>query len=342
MTQRSNARTPARRRGSTPRVPTPLRQLLEIERAGGDGDLRFADGRTLPVTNLDKPFFPDAGVTKGGLMRYYVRVAAALLPAIDGRPLALKRYPHGVGGPSFFQHDPGRTPPAAARVAPVPVEHGGEEPRYVGGDLPTLLQTVQLGTIAVNAWHSRLPALDEPDYAVLDLDPMPGASLARVAQVARWVGEELAASGLAGALKTSGSRGVHILLPLGPGATYDLSAALAERIAQRVAAAHPEEATVERALGARGPAQVYVDHMQNARGKTLASVFSVRARAEATVSAPLSWRRLARAGLDLTAFTVATVPARLARLAARWEADVTSPNSEASVLKAADAGGRAR
>ena len=109
---------------------------------------------------------------------------------------------------------------------------------------------------------------------------------------------------------------------------------------QRVAAAHPEEATVERALGARGPAQVYVDHMQNARGKTLASVFSVRARPDATVSAPLSWRQLARPGFDLADYTVASVPRRLARLAARWTTQVTTTNPGASVRQAADAGGR--
>jgi bifunctional non-homologous end joining protein LigD len=303
------------------------RQLAAIERDGGDGELALPDGRALAVSSLDKPFFPEAGLTKGDLMRYYARVASVLLPAIDGRPLALRRYPNGVSGASFFQHDPGRSPPAGTRVAAVPVEHGGEEPRYVGGDLLTLLETVQLGTIAVNPWHSRVGSLDHPDYAVLDLDPGPEAPFARVVQVALRVHDVLDALGLSGALKSSGSRGLHILVPLPPRATYEMAAGLAERVALRVAEAHPVEATVERALGARAPGQVYVDHLQNARGKTLASVFSVRARPLATVSTPLSWRQIAQPGFDPAAFTATAVPRRLARLAARWSAGMEAANT---------------
>ena len=338
MSPRPPGPTPRRRAA---RLPSVLQQLVAIEREGGDGELRFADGGALAVTSLDKPFFPAVALTKGGLMRYYVRVAPALLPAIDGRPLALKRHPDGVAGAAFFQHDPGRTPPAATRVADVPVEHGGEEPRYVGGDLATLLQTVQLGAIAVNAWHSRVGALDRPDYCVLDLDPMPEASFARVAAVAGWVRAALTEAGLHAALKTSGSRGVHIVLPLPRGTSYDTSAALAEALAARVAVAHPDAATVERALGSRAPAQVYVDHMQNAHGKTLASVFSVRARPAAPVSTPVSWRQLARAGFDPAAFTAATVPGRLSRLAAHWRAGLELPNPAAAIARTID-GGRAR
>jgi bifunctional non-homologous end joining protein LigD len=337
MTPRSPRRSSTRSRADA--GPSVARQLSAIERAGGDGELRFPEGVTLPVTNLDKPFFPAVGLTKGGLMRYYARVAPVLLPAIDGRPLALKRYPGGVEGASFFQHDPGRSPPRGVRVAEVPVEHGGEEPRYVGGDLPTLLQTVQLGTIAVNAWHSRLGALDFPDYCVLDLDPGPEAPFARVVQVARWIGDELQALGLTARLKTSGSRGLHLLLSLPSGTSYDVSAALAERIAGRVAAAHPAEATVERSLRERAPGQVYVDHMQNARGKTLATVFSVRARAETVASAPVTWRQVKQSGFEATAFTVATVPRQLARLARRWHVEASARNPAAAVARAIDADG---
>ena len=339
MPPRPSGPPPSRR--APARTPAVLRQLAAIEQDGGDGALRFADGATLAVTSLDKPFFPAVGLTKGGLMRYYVRVAPALLPAIDGRPLALKRHPDGVDGAAFFQHDPGRAPPAATRVAEVPVEHGGAEPRYVGGSLATLLQTVQLGAIAVNAWHSRVGALDHPDYCVLDLDPMPEAPFARVAAVAGWVHAALAEAGLHAALKTSGSRGVHIVLPLPRGTSYDESAALAEAVASRVAAAHPDAATVERALASRAPGQVYVDHLQNAHGKTLASVFSVRARAAAPVSTPLSWRQLAGAGFDPGAFTAATVPGRLSRLAARWRLGLERPNPAAAIARTID-GGRAR
>jgi bifunctional non-homologous end joining protein LigD len=321
--------------------PTVARQLAAIERRGGDGELVFAAGLTLAVSSLDKPFFPSVGLTKGGLMRYYARVAPALLPAIDGRPLALKRYPDGVDGPSFFQHDPGRAPPDAVRLARVAVEHGPPESRYVGGDLRTLLHTVQLGTIAVNAWHSRVSSIDTPDYCVLDLDPGPDAPFARIVRVAAAVRDALAERGHAAALKTSGSRGLHLLVPLPPDATYARSAALAEEVAHAVAAAHPAEATVERALGARDPGQVYVDHLQNAHGKTLAAVFSVRARPGATVSAPVSWAQLARPGFDPGAFTAATVPKRLLSLNRRWVVSLTTSNPAAGVGGAALAGGTA-
>jgi len=218
------------------------------------------------------------------------------------------------------------------------VEAGGTEPRYVGGDLATLLETVQLGTIAVNPWHSRLGTFDSPDYCVLDLDPGPDAPFARVVQLALVIRDELETLALRSAVKTSGSRGVHILIPLPPHTRYDASAALAERIATRVARAHPAEATVERALGDRAPGQVYIDHMQNARGKTLASVFSARARPHATVSTPLSWRRLARPGFDPASYTVATVPRQLARLAARWRASIETPSTPGAVRSALRAG----
>jgi bifunctional non-homologous end joining protein LigD len=271
-------------------------------------------------------------------MRYYARVAPVLLPAIDGRPLALKRYPDGVDGPSFFQHDPGRAPPGAVRLARVAVEHGPPERRYVGGDLRTLLHTVQLGTVAVNAWHSRVDRIDTPDYCVLDLDPGPDAPFARVARIAVAVRDALAERGHRPALKTSGSRGLHLLVPLPPGATYAGSAALAEEVAHAVAAAHPAEATVERSLGARAPGQVYVDHMQNAHGKTLAAVYSVRARSGATVSTPIGWAQLARPGFDPGAFTALTVPKRLVSLNRHWIGPLVTSNPAANRGRAADAG----
>ena len=305
--------------------PDVVQQLTRIERDGGDGILRLDAGATLAVSSLDKPFFAKDGITKGGLMRYYARVAPVLLPAIDGRPLVLKRYPQGIAGPSFFQHDPGDRVPEGVRTATVRTELGTEEARLIGGDLATLLYTVQMGSIAVNAWHSRIESIDTPDYAVLDLDPGPRVTFRKVVEVARLVRQELSALGLDGAPKTSGSRGIHILVPLPAGTGYDASAALAERIAQRVVDADPALATVERALADRPRGSVYVDHMQNAHGKTLASVFSARARAGALVSTPLSWRQVTPE-LDPTRFTVASVARERTRLGTRWTACMAAEN----------------
>jgi bifunctional non-homologous end joining protein LigD len=316
--------------------PAPIvTQLSRLEREGGSGILVFDGGATLAVTSLDKPFWPAEGLTKGDLMRFYARVAPAILPAIDGRPLAMKRYPNGIEGHSFFQHSPGDNPPDVVRVEMVETEDEGEQPRLVGGDLPTLLYTVQLGTVAVNAWHSRVGTLDWPDYTVIDLDPGPRVPFRRVIQVAGWVREELTALGLHAAVKTSGSKGLHVVVPLPPRTTYDTAAALAERVAGQVAGAHPKEATVERAVGGRPRGSVYVDHLQNARGKTLASVFSARARPGATVSTPVSWRQLASTSFDPDAFTIETVPRRVARVRHLWEDVLAEGNDARAVLKAA-------
>jgi bifunctional non-homologous end joining protein LigD len=295
----------------------------------------FAEGETLAITSLGKEFFPGDGYTKGDLMRYYTRVAPLLLPAIDGRPLALKRYPNGISGQSFFQHDPGENAPDVVRTEQVATEEGTEL-RLVGGELATLLYTVQLGTVAVNAWHSRVGSLDAPDYAVLDLDPPDDAPFGRVLQVAALVQEELEALRLRGVAKTSGATGLHILVPLPRRATYDAAATLAEEVATRVAAAHPDVATVERSIGARPPGSVYVDHLQNARGKTLAAVGSARARPGATVSAPVPWAGLRRTGarIDPRAFTIATVPRRLARLRDLWERLKVEGNTAAALRSA--------
>jgi bifunctional non-homologous end joining protein LigD len=326
----------ARRGGRSQRgggePPSLLRQLTRIERDGGDGILVFGEGETLAVTSLDKEFFPADGYTKGDVMRYYTRVAPVLLPAIDGRPLTLKRYPNGIDGGSFFQHDAGDSPPEVVRVEQVMTEEG-KQPRFVGGDLATLLYTVQLGTIAVNAWHSRVGSLDSPDYAVLDLDPGDDVPFRRVLDVALLVKGELDRLGLRGVAKTSGASGLHVLVPLPRRSSYDTSAEIAAEVATRVASANPEVATVERSIDRRPPGSVYVDHLQNARGKTLAAVFSVRARPGATVSTPVAWPQVTRA-LDPQTLTITAVPRRLTRLRELWERGMAEGNPAAAVRAA--------
>jgi bifunctional non-homologous end joining protein LigD len=319
-------RTPRRRGTGADPFADVLRQLDAIERGDGAGELQLPDGVTLDVTSLAKPYFPDDGITKGDLMRFYVRVAPVLLDAVADRPLVLRRYPAGIDGPSFHQHDPGDNTPDGVRVEQVVVERGSPpERRLVGGDptespgvaLATLLYTVQLGTIPVNVWHSRVGSIATPDYAALDLDPDPKAGFAGVIAVARAVHEALARRRLQSAAKTSGSRGIHMLIPLPDGSSYDAAAALAEEVAAEVAAEYPKRATVERSLDARPRGSVYVDHMQNAAGKTLAAVFSVRARPKATVSTPITWRQVTRT-LQPERYTIRTVTRQRAALMARW------------------------
>ncbi len=285
------------------------------------------------LTNLDKVFFPHDGYTKGDLVDYYTRMAAQILPAIRDRPLALKRYPDGVAGSFFFQQNA----PAADRVPRgVRVESvrvvldGAPHPRLIGGDLATLLYTVQLGCIGVDPWHARIRTLQYPDYTIIDLDPGEAVPFPRIVEIALWVKTALDAAGLHGIAKTSGSRGIHIYIPLPTRTSEATALAVAQHIATRVAEAHPREATILRGLRDRGTDTVYLDYLQNARGKTVAAAYCVRAVADARVSTPLEWSELTRA-LDPHAFTLRTVPDRVARLGDLWAQAMKKRNATAAL-----------
>jgi bifunctional non-homologous end joining protein LigD len=179
------------------------------------------------------------------------------------------------------------------------------------------LYMVQLGTIAVHPWQSRLPTIDYADYCTIDLDPGEGVPFERVIELARLIRDELDALELMAALKTSGSRGLHIVVPLPARTTYARSAALAEQIAAAVAARHANLATLQRSLQRRPRGTIYVDAKQNARGKSVASAYSVRERPGAPVSAPLKWQELER-NLQMKDFTIATMPRRLDAVGDLW------------------------
>jgi len=286
------------------------------------------------VSSLGKVFFPKDGFTKGDLMRFYATVAPYMLPAIKDRPLVLKRFPNGISGPSFYQQKAPDEAPDAVRVETIRNEENIEQRRLVGGDLATLLYTVQLGAVSVDPWHGRVGALDRADYTILDLDPGPRTTFARVVEVARWVKAEMDDLGLQGIAKTSGSSGIHIFIPLPPDTPEEAALLVAQFIATRVAEGHPREATIERSVKARPPAAVYVDYLQNIRAKTVAGVYAVRARPGATVSTPLRWQELT-SSLDPRDFTVETVPKRLERLGDLWGPVMSRPNSLRGVLAAA-------
>jgi bifunctional non-homologous end joining protein LigD len=288
-------------------------QLAALERGPGEGELDLGRGGSLHVSSLAKVYFPEAGITKGALLRYYTRVSPVLLPHVAGRPLVLKRYPDGVGGPMFFQQDAGPYVPEVVQTAMLSTVDKGDRARIIGGDLATLLYTVQLGAIEVHPWLSRLSDIDSADRCLIDLDPGDDVPFSAVVSLAREVLRIAEECGLAVAAKTSGSSGLHLVIALPPRTSYETSAELGMGIARVVAAARPGDATVERSIGARPPGTVYVDAMQNARGKSAASAYSVRAKPGATVSAPLAAGELT-GRLRMGAFTVKTMPARVARV----------------------------
>ncbi|HEX8181706.1 MAG TPA: non-homologous end-joining DNA ligase [Pyrinomonadaceae bacterium] len=268
------------------------------------GDVNVRMGRhTVALTNLDKVYWPDDGYTKADLIRYYYEISAYILPYLKDRPLIMKRYPNGIKGPFFHQHDVNEAPDFV-QTATLDVEEGHTVDYIIGGDLPTLIYMANLGAIERHPWHSRLRNLARPDWFVFDLDPGPGVEFTTICELAISVRDLLTEIGLACYPKTSGSRGLHVYVPIKPVYDYEQIAELAEQVATLVARAQPEIATVERALKKRKRGQIYVDHMQNARGKSVVAPYSVRPRAGACVSAPLTWREVERKRITPQDFTI--------------------------------------
>jgi bifunctional non-homologous end joining protein LigD len=311
-------KAPAKKAERTVGTPPDIEaQLQAIEQGDGDGEVELGRGRRLHVSSLGRVVFPDAGVTKGAVMRYYTRMSRFMLPDLDGRPLILKRYPTGVGGEMFFQQDAGPHVPDVVTVHQVETVDKGKQDRIVGGDLATLLYTIQLGAIEVHPWFSRVQDPDVPDRSLIDLDPGEGVPFAWVVELAQEIVRIARQCELPVVLKTSGSRGIHLVFPLPARSTYEASARLAELVAQAATVARPDLATVERSIRSRPERSIYVDAMQNAHGKSMAAAYSLRARAAATASAPLRPRELTPR-LKLTGFTVTTMPARSERIGDIW------------------------
>ena len=259
-------------------------------------------------------------------MRYYTRIMDFILPTIQDRPLVLKRFPNGINGESFYQHKASETTPPEVRVEVIVTDAGEKQRRIIGGDLLTLLYTIQLGAISVDPWHSRVQSLEYADYTIIDLDPGPRANFARVVQIARWAKEVIDGFGLHAAIKTSGSRGLHIYLPLPAKTPNEAATLVAQVIATKMADGHPKEATIERFLKARGAATVYVDYLQNIQGKTVAGPYCVRAKPGATVSTPLKWTELTE-DLDPHEFHLGNAAERFERIGDIWNEAMRKNNS---------------
>ena len=264
------------------------------------------------LTNLNKVYWPEEGYTKGDLLRYYYEVSKYILPYLKDRPLIMKRYPEGIEGISFHQHDV-RDAPDYVPTAAIDVEEGHEVEYIIGGTLSTLLYMANLGAIERHPWHSRLANIDRPDWLVFDLDPGAGVRFTTICEIALSTKDILEKLGLESYAKTSGSRGIHVYVPLKAIHGYEQASDFSLKVATLVARANPEAATIERALKKRKRAQMYVDHMQNARGKSVVAPYSVRPKPGALVSAPLKWSEVKGMKIRLEDFTIATMPRRLAR-----------------------------
>ncbi len=276
-----------------------------------NAEVRFGE-RTTRLTNLRKPFWPELGITKGDLLRYYAAIAPALLPHLKSRAMVMKRYPHGAAGPFFFmKRTPSPRPPWLQTCA---ITHGsGNVIDFpVVQDLASLLWIVNLGCIDLNQWYARCDDVDRPDYVHFDLDPGPGASFPQVLEAALLVKSALDAFKLPAHAKTSGSKGIHVYVPLKRGPIQKDVWTFAKAFAMTLAGGHPKVLTAEYRVAKRPHGRVLVDYNQNAWGRTLASVYSVRPTPAASVSTPLAWREIEK-GVELSSFTMEVVLRRVAQ-----------------------------
>ena len=276
------------------------------------------DRKDVRLTNLRKLFWPSLGVTKGDLLQYYADVAPALLPHLRDRAMVMKRYPNGANGPFFFMK---RAPtPRPAWIETCSISHGSgnviDFPMIQ--DRAALLWVVNLGCIDLNQWYARCDDVDRPDYLHFDLDPGVGATFNSVLESARIVRDALEALEMPSLVKTTGSRGLHVYVPIIRGPVQKQVWTFAKALAGELANRNPGLLTAEYRVAKRPRGRVLVDYNQNAWGRSLASIYSVRPRADAAVSTPVTWKEIDR-GVRIEDFTLKNVPERVARVGDLWK-----------------------
>jgi len=292
--------------------------------------------RTLRLSNLDKPFWPDEGITKGDLLAFYRDVAPVLLPHLRDRPFTMRRYPDGAFGKSFFQKDKPQGMPEWVETVNIEVTTRDKPRQRRRIDAPlvndelALLWMVNMGCIDLNTWYSRVPKLERPDFVLFDLDPAADVGFRETVQVALLVKEALDTLGLECFPKTSGADGMHVLVPLARRHTYDDTRQFAEIVAGALASTHRGLVTTEWTKSKRKG--VLIDANQNGEGKTIASVYSVRPKEGAPVSTPLRWDEVTES-LDPGAFTMDVVRKRVAEHGDLYEGVLQSKQSLTAALR---------
>ena len=296
----------------------PARRSSSIVPEGVPDALVETDGCSVSLTNLEKLFWPKLGLTKGDLLRYYAAVAPALLPHLRDRAMVMKRYPNGATGKCFFMK---RAPsPRPEWIETCAIEHGSgsiiDFPMVQ--DLASLLWVINLGCIDLNQWYARCDDVNRPDYLHFDLDPVVGASFARVRDTALLVRDALEALGMTPLAKTTGSSGIHIYVPIVRGPLQKQVWTFAKEFARVMESRAPKLITAEYRIAQRPRGHVLVDYNQNAWGRTLASVYSPRPTPKAAVSTPVTWNEIEN-GVEIADFRIDNVPARIKQLGDLWK-----------------------
>ena len=312
---------PAQRRGPAPRgrAAVPPGLALALPRDADNVEVRLGP-RAVRLTNLRKPFWPALGITKGDLLQYYADVAPFLLPHLRDRAMVMKRYPHGAAGEFFFMKRAPTPRPDWIALCSIEHESGNVIDFPMIQDLPALLWVINLGCIDLNQWYARCDDVDRPDYVHFDLDPVKGKApvpFERVLETARLLHRGLDGLGMPSYAKTTGSRGMHVYVPIVRGPTQKEVWGFANRFAQGLEALSPALVTAEYKIAKRPEGRVLVDYNQNAWGRTLASIYSVRPHPEAAVSTPVTWDEI-DSGITIEQFTLRNVPARLRAKGDLW------------------------
>ncbi len=274
--------------------------------------------QSVKLTNLDKLFWPKLGITKRDLIQYYLDVAPALLPHLEDRAMVMKRYPHGAGGEFFFMKRAPTPRPDWIEICNIEHESGNIINFPMIQDVAALMWVINLGCIDLNQWYARCDDVDRPDYLHFDLDPVPNASFEKVCEAALYIKTGLDGLKIPSYAKTTGSKGIHIYIPIRRGPTQKQVWTFAKEFAYAVASQAPKLLTAIYQVARRPKGRVLVDYNQNAWGRTLASIYSVRPTPLATVSTPITWKELER-GIAMADFRMDNVPARVCKLGDLWK-----------------------
>ncbi|MEX0608102.1 MAG: DNA ligase D [Balneolaceae bacterium] len=268
------------------------------------------EGISVPVTNLDKVYWPDEGYTKYDLIDYYVKMADVIMPYLVDRPQNLNRHPNGIYKEGFYQKDSGGILPDWIETIGIYSESSEKEIEYMlCQNTAALVYMANLGCIEINPWNSNTKSLDNPDYTVIDIDPSSKSTFEEVIEVAQATKEVLDKAKIVGYCKTSGSRGMHVYLPLEAKYTYDEARDFTKLLCYYINEELPELTTMERSLKKRKD-RIYLDYLQNRSGQTLAAPYCLRPKTGATASAPLKWSEV-KSGLDMKDFNIHTMPERI-------------------------------
>jgi len=290
-------------------------------------------GHSLKFTNLSKVLYPGDGITKRDLINYYDAVADLLVPHLRDRPLSLKRYPNGIGHAFFFQKDAEDKVPEWVRLEPIFSEHNQDKIHYIiCNDRATLLYLANLACIDQNPWMSSLGSLDNPDFAIIDLDPTEGCPYSQIVEAAQIVKKKLDALGIQGYPKTTGGDGMHIYIPLEPVYTFEQVRSFAELLSILTIRENPGLFTTPRAVAQRKKAKVYFDYLQISSAKTIATAYVLRAHPGAPVSTPLDWSEV-KQGLDPSQFNIHNVLDRFERVGDLFEPVLTNKQKLETALE---------